>query len=121
MGPIASSRGRWSDNRPGTASYAGTFFRFHRLLSRMTDVQSRVERWRGSVGTAYLLTGPFGCRCLTSRAIPRLHRPLIEPGVRIGRTRLSDQASCVRTRRTARSPLESKETQRLVQIPVVVA
>jgi len=41
------------------------------------------------------VSGPFGCRCLTSPAMLRLHIPLIEPDVRISRIRLSDKASCV--------------------------
>ena len=28
-------------------------------------------------GTAYPLSGPFVCRCLPSRAMPRFHHPLI--------------------------------------------
>src|SRR4051794_26421188 len=34
--------------------------------------------------------GPSGCRCLIIPASPRLHTPLIEPCLRISRTRLSD-------------------------------
>ena len=37
------------------------------------------------------VTGPFGCRCLTSFAMLRFHVPLIKPGVRFSRTRLSDK------------------------------
>jgi hypothetical protein len=51
----------------------------------------RVERWRGGLGLAYLLTGPFVCRCLTSLAMLRFHLPLIEPDVRISRIRLSEK------------------------------
>ncbi len=39
--------------------------------------------WRGGVGAAYLLAGPFVCRCLTSVTLLRFHIPLIEPDVRI--------------------------------------
>ena len=45
---------------------------------------ARWFRWGLSV------TGPFGCRCLTSLTMLRFHFPLIEPCVRISRTRLSD-------------------------------
>ena len=37
------------------------------------------------------VSGPFGSRCLTSRAMLRFYTPLIEPGVRICRIRLSDE------------------------------
>ena len=47
--------------------------------------------WRGGLGAAYLFAGPFVPRCLTSRTMPRFHRPLIEPDVRISRIRLSDE------------------------------
>jgi len=50
----------------------------------------RVERWRGGVGAAYPLTGPFVCRCLTSGSVLRFHIPLIKPDMRICRIRLSD-------------------------------
>jgi hypothetical protein len=38
------------------------------------------------------VAGPLVCRCLTSRTMLRFHIPLIEPGVRICRTRLSEKA-----------------------------
>ena len=41
----------------------------------------RVETWRGGLGAAYLFSGPFGCRCLTSQSVLRFHVPLIEPDV----------------------------------------
>ena len=36
------------------------------------------------------VSDPFGCRCLISSSMLRLHIPLIEPDVRISRIRLSD-------------------------------
>ncbi len=57
----------------------------------MTGAEGRVEMWRGGVGRAYPLAGPFVCRCLTSPPVLRLHIPLIEPDVRISRIRLSDK------------------------------
>jgi len=47
-----------------------------------------VARWcrRGLTGA-----DPFGCRCLTSHPLLRLHLPLIEPDRRISRIRLSDR------------------------------
>ena len=74
-------------------------------------VKSRVERWRGGLGNAYLLTGPFVCRCLTSAAIPRFHLPLIEPDVQISRIRLSDKVSRLRPREVARSSLEPDQPE----------
>jgi hypothetical protein len=38
--------------------------------------------WRGGLGLAYPLSGPFVCRCLIIRTMPRFHIPLIEPDVR---------------------------------------
>jgi hypothetical protein len=35
------------------------------------------------------VSGPFVCRCLIIQAMPRFHTPLVEPGMRIARTRLS--------------------------------
>jgi len=35
--------------------------------------------WRGGVGAAYLFTGPFVCRCLTSVTLVCFHILLIEP------------------------------------------
>ena len=72
---------------------------------------SRVERWRGGLGNAYLLTGPFVCRCLTSAAIPRFHLPLIEPDVQISRIRLSDKVSRLRPREVARSSLKPDQPE----------
>jgi hypothetical protein len=46
--------------------------------------------WRGGVGAAYLLTGPFVCRCLASVTLLRFQIPLIKPDVQIYRIRLSD-------------------------------
>jgi len=59
----------------------------NKTLSRI----GRVEVWRGGLGGAYLLAGPFVCRCLTSATVFRFHTPLIEPDVRFSRIRLSDQ------------------------------
>src|SRR5262249_53432577 len=79
---------------------------------------SRVERWRGSVGRAYLFAGSFVCRCLTSPTVLRFHLPLIEPDGRISRIRLSDKDSCFRPREGARPHAESSQTQLLVQVCV---
>src|ERR1700722_2366315 len=48
--------------------------------------------WRGGFRLGISVTGPFGCRCLTSLAMLRFHTPLIKPGRRFSRTRLSDKA-----------------------------
>jgi hypothetical protein len=52
----------------------------------------RVEMWRGGFRFGISVTGPFGRRCLTSLAMLRFHIPLIKPGRRFSRTRLSDKA-----------------------------
>ena len=51
----------------------------------------KVEMWRGGLGLAYRFAGPFVRRCLTSLAMLRFHIPLIKPGGRFSRTRLSDK------------------------------
>ena len=48
--------------------------------------------WRGGFRFGISVTGPFVCRCLTSFTMLRFHIPLIKPGVRFSRTRLSDKA-----------------------------
>ncbi len=49
--------------------------------------------WRGGFRLGISVSGPFGCRCLTSLAMRScFHIPLIKPGVRFSRTRLSDKA-----------------------------
>ena len=77
--------------------------------------------WRGGLGRAYLLTGPFVCRCLNSRTMLRFHTPLIKPDVRISRIRLPDKDSRFRPREAASQHREADETQCLVQILVRVA
>ena len=68
---------------------------------------------RGGVGRAWRLAGAFARRGLTSPPVLRFHVPLIEPDVRISRIRLSDKASCVRTRAAARKRRESHQPERL--------
>ena len=65
-----------------------------------------VEVWRGGLGRAYPLAGPFVCRCLTSPPVLRFHIPLIEPDVRVSRIRLSDKVLTL-------SPTEGPATARL--------
>ena len=51
----------------------------------------------------------------------RFHTPLIEPGVRFSRTRLSDKDSRFRPREARRSRLEWYQPQPSVQVVVGVA
>ena len=81
----------------------------------------RVEMWRGEVGSAYLLSGPFVCRCLTSQTVFRFHIPLIEPDVRFSRIRLSDKASRFRPREAAGQHGQSDQAECFGQVPVGVA
>ena len=55
---------------------------------------SRVEVWRGGLGRCLcsLLARPFVCGCHIISTMLRFHTPLIKPGGRISRTRLSDKA-----------------------------
>ena len=55
---------------------------------------SRVEVWRGGLGRGLcsLLARPFVCGCHIISTMLRFHTPLIKPGGRISRTRLSDKA-----------------------------
>ena len=59
-------------------------------------IKSRVEVWRGGLGRCLcsLLARSFGCGCHIISTMLRFHTPLIKPGGRISRTRLSDKA-CV--------------------------
>ena len=50
----------------------------------------------------------------------RFHTPLIEPGVRFSRTRLSDKDSRFRPREARRPPLKLDQPQLLVQVFVGV-
>ncbi len=77
--------------------------------------------WRGEVGSAYLLSGPFVCRCLTGLTMFRFHIPLIEPDVRNSRIRLSDKASRLRPREAAGQQRQSDQAERLGQVPIGVA
>jgi hypothetical protein len=54
-------------------------------------------------------------------AVLRFHLPLIEPDMRICRIRLSDKASCGRSRRLRERALEPQQAQRRVQVSVRVA
>ena len=45
--------------------------------------------WRGGFRLGLSVTGPFGCRCLTSFAMLRFHIPLIKPDLRVIIPRLS--------------------------------
>jgi hypothetical protein len=57
----------------------------------MTAVDpGRVEEWRGGLGVALHVDWPFRLPVPEYPTLLRFHSPLIEPGVRICRTRLSD-------------------------------
>ena len=57
-------------------------------------INSRVEVWRGGLGRCLcsLLARSFVCGCHIISTMLRFHTPLIKPGGRISRTRLSDKA-----------------------------
>ena len=82
---------------------------------------SRVERWRGGLGSAYLsVSRPFVCGCLTSVTVPRFHLPLVKPDVRISRIRLSYKDSWVRPRNAAIAQAESDKSELIMQAIVRV-
>src|SRR5262249_28311839 len=81
---------------------------------------SRVQEWRGGLGAAYR-SGPFVGRGFTSRTMPRFHSPLIEPGGRISRTRLSDQISGVRSREAGQAMGQPDQPQPVAQVGFGVA
>src|SRR5208283_4940309 len=72
------------------------------LRSRVTEAMSkpeqgrrcRVEVWRGGLGRCLcsLLACSFVCGCHIISTMLRFHTPLIKPGGRFSRTRLSDKA-----------------------------
>ena len=49
--------------------------RRNRPPSVRLSAESRVERWRGGLGVAYLLSRSFVCGCLTSCTMLRFHTP----------------------------------------------
>jgi hypothetical protein len=51
--------------------------------------------WRGGFRLGISVSGPFGCRCLTSFAMLRFHTPLIELDGRISRIQLSDKVGWI--------------------------
>ena len=71
--------------------------------------------WRGGLGRAYPVADPFGCRCLTSRAVLRFHTALIKPDVQISCIRLSDKASRFRPRTVTNKPLQVYESPLFMQ------
>ena len=56
------------------------------------------------------VSGPFVCRCLTSRTMLRFHIPLVEPDVRISRIRLPLKTSRFRPREVARALRKPEQT-----------
>jgi hypothetical protein len=81
-------------------------------LAKISGNNSEVEVWRGGLGSAYLFSGSFVCRCLNSFTLPRFHTPLIEPDRRISRIRLSEEVSRVRPRKTG-GPLGEPDQTKL--------
>jgi len=61
--------------------------------SRCPRHRSRVEIWRGEVGSALTVSDPFGCRCLNICPCLRFQIPLIKLGGQISCTQLSDKVS----------------------------
>jgi hypothetical protein len=76
-----------------------------------------VARW---VRCGLSVAGPFVCRCLTSRTVPRFHRPLIEPDVQISRIRLSDQVGSRQSHTRGGSPLFAVACNVACSFPAVV-
>src|ERR1017187_3989406 len=82
--------------------HAPTFFRLL-CVESTTGAVAVASRW--VVGSAFALPPQSG---VTG---PRFLSPLIEPGVRISRNGLSDNASCFRPRKVARSYTQPGESQ----------
>jgi len=85
------------------------------FVSFVVEWSRDVARW---FRCGLSVTGPFGCRCLTSHTVLRFHIPLIKPDVRFSRIRLSDKGSCFRPRKTTRPLLKAHQAQTLVQVVV---
>ena len=64
------------------------------LCPELAEARCRVEVWRGGLGRCLcsLLTRSFVCGCHIISTMLRFHTPLIKPGGRFSRTRLSDKA-----------------------------
>jgi len=76
----------------------------------------RVGRWRGGLGTAYLLPALSiaGASIALPCSVSTL--PLIKPDVRFSRIRLSDKDSCVRPRDVAIAQAELGKSQLVMQV-----
>ena len=72
---------------------------------------ARWFRWRLGLLPTLSVAG-----ALMSATMLRFHIPLIEPGVRFSRIRLSDKESRVRTRKTASFAPELNEPQFLIPV-----
>src|SRR3954454_17122059 len=76
----------------------------------------RVGEWRGGLGPAYPFPALSSAGASLARPCFRFHSPLIEPGVRISRTGLSDKVSRVRPQEVAPLATQADQAQHLVQV-----
>ena len=76
----------------------------------------RVGRWRGGLGTAYLLPALSFAGASTALPCSVSTLPLIKPDVRFSRIRLSDKDSCVRPRDVAIAQAELGKSQLVMQV-----
>jgi hypothetical protein len=82
---------------------------------------SRVGRWRGGLGLAYLFPALSSAGASRARPCSVSTLPLIKPDVRISRIRLSDKDSCFRPRNVAVAQAELDEAQFLVKVLIGIA
>jgi len=79
-----------------------------------------VESTTGAVAVVsrWVVSSAFALPPQSGLTWPRFLSPLIEPGVRISRTGLSDNDSCFRPRKVARSYTQPGESQCFVEVLV---
>jgi hypothetical protein len=85
------------------------------------QLTSRVGRWRGGVGLAYLFPALSSAGASLARPCSVSTLPLIKPDVRISRIRISDKDSCFRPRNVAVAQAELDEAQFLVKVLIGIA
>jgi hypothetical protein len=87
----------------------------------MGQLTSRVGRWRGGLGVAYLFPALSSAGASIAQPCSVSTLPLIKPDVRISRIRLSDKDSCLRPRDVAVAQAELDKAQLPVKVLIGIA
>ena len=92
-----------------------------RLNGETRQEWSRVGRWRGGLGVAYLFPALSSAGASIAQPCSVSTLPLIKPDVRISRIRLSDKDSCLRPRDVAVAQAELDKAQLPVKVLIGIA